>query len=163
MRHWGEHHPSANDMAELDFSEAPGADRSGVSVGDDFIKALVDEHSLGARNSEGMYEIKDLDVNLSKASDEAIDGALRNLSLGKEPSTSTSNSTLSSLSGLFSRLTGAKVLTEKDLAPVLAGMKEHLMKKNVAKDIADKICEGVGESLVGRRIGGFEGMNRHLT
>ncbi|KAJ7752715.1 hypothetical protein B0H14DRAFT_3512847 [Mycena olivaceomarginata] len=43
------------------------------------------------------------------------------------------------LGSLFSRLTGSKVLTEKDLKPVLEGMKQHLMQKNVAMDIADKI------------------------
>ena len=50
------------------------------------------------------------------------------------------------------------MLTEEDLKPVLEGMKQHLMKKNVAKEIAEKVCEGVGESLVGKKVGGFQSM-----
>ena len=53
-------------------------------------------------------------------------------------------------------MTGSKVLTESDLKPVLEGMKQHLMKKNVAKEIAEKICEGVGEGLIGKKVGGFQ-------
>lgn len=39
---------------------------------------------------------------------------------------------------------------------MLEAMKQHLMKKNVAKDIAEKVCEGVGEGLVGRKVGGWQ-------
>jgi hypothetical protein len=35
-------------------------------------------------------------------------------------------------------------------------MKQHLMKKNVAKDISEKVCEGVGEGLVGKKVGSFQ-------
>ncbi|KIP09560.1 hypothetical protein PHLGIDRAFT_311154 [Phlebiopsis gigantea 11061_1 CR5-6] len=52
-----------------------------------------------------------------------------------------------------------KTLTQADLAPVLEGMKQHLMKKNVAKEISEKVVEGVGEDLVGRRISGWGGTN----
>lgn len=38
------------------------------------------------------------------------------------------------------------MLTEQDFRPVLEGMKLHLMKTNVAMEIAHKICEGVGGS-----------------
>ena len=70
--------------------------------------------------------------------------------------TSTATGSLGALGSIFARLTGSKVLTEQDLKPVLEAMKQHLMKKNVAKDIAEKVCEGVGESLVGKKVGGFQ-------
>jgi signal recognition particle receptor subunit alpha len=54
------------------------------------------------------------------------------------------------------------VLTEADLKPVLDGMKQHLMKKNVAKEIADRVCEGVGESLIGKKVGSFQSELHHL-
>lgn len=41
---------------------------------------------------------------------------------------------------------------------MLEAMKQHLMKKNVAKDIAEKVCEGVGEGLVGKKVGGWQSM-----
>lgn len=160
MRKWGDSNPTAGDMAELDFSEAAPEGSKGLSVGPDFLKNLVDEHSRGSVSKDGLYEIKDLDINLgSDAADDAINEAFSRASSGaggksSEASSSTNYSSFG-LGGLFARLTGSKVLTKEDLAPVLAGMKDHLMKKNVAVDIADKICEGVGDSLIGKRIGGF--------
>jgi signal recognition particle receptor subunit alpha len=68
----------------------------------------------------------------------------------------TAATSLGTIGSLFARLTGSKVLTEADLKPVLEGMKQHLMKKNVAMDIAEKVCEGVGETLVGQKVGGFQ-------
>ncbi|KAG8933751.1 hypothetical protein FRC01_007218 [Tulasnella sp. 417] len=169
MRKWGETNPTADDMAQLDFSEDKPED-SGKSVDSAFLKTLVDEHSRGARTKDGLYEIKDLDLNLgaadTSAADSAIDDVFNRTAAGKaalaEPSTSTAASTLSAFTGLFARITGSKPLSKEDLAPILAGMKEHLMKKNVAVDIADKICEGVGDNLVGKRVGGFGGIKAHV-
>ncbi len=67
-----------------------------------------------------------------------------------------SKSSMGALGTMFARLTGGKVLAKEDLEPVLSAMKDHLMKKNVAKEIADKICDGVGRTLIGKRIGGFQ-------
>lgn len=164
MRKWGDTNPTADDMAQLDFSEDKPSD-SGKSVDSAFLKSLVDEHSRGARTKDGLYEIKDLDMNLGTldkaAADSAIDDVFNRTAAGKaalaEPSTSTAASTLSAFTGLFSRITGSKPLSKEELAPILSGMKDHLMKKNVAVDIANKICEGVGDSLVGKRVGGFGG------
>ncbi|CAG8724777.1 619_t:CDS:2, partial [Acaulospora morrowiae] len=39
-------------------------------------------------------------------------------------------------------------ITEQDLAPVLAKMKEHLIKKNVAADISTHLCDSVARNLV---------------
>lgn len=163
MRKWGESNPTADDMAQLDFSEAKSADDKALDPA--FLSSLVDEHSRGARTKDGFYEIKDLDLDLGSlnkdAADSAIDAAFNRSAAGRaalaEPSSSTAASTFSAFTGMFARITGSKPLSKEDLAPILAGMKDHLMKKNVAVDIANKICEGVGDSLVGKRVGGFGG------
>ena len=94
-----------------------------------------------------MYQVKDWEFTKENGHDVLADVV--------KPLDKNSNSS-SLITSLFSRLTGSQVLTEADLQPVLEGMKQHLMKKNVAKEIAEKVCEGVGESLVGKKIGGFE-------
>jgi len=134
-------------MASLDFSiDKPDSNKNDHLSHD--LQSLVDAASLGTRTKDGLYEVKDWDFN----SNHAITRALQN-EVAKQPSGS-----LGTLSSLFSRLTGSKALTEQDLKPVLEGMKQHLMKKNVAMEIADKVCEGVGESLVGKKVGGFQSM-----
>lgn len=83
----------------------------------------------------------------------ATAGDLSDLSIAETKSKSGS-----ALSILFSRFTGTKILSKQDLEPVLAEMEKHLMSKNVAKDIAEKICEGVGAALVGKKLGGMTSM-----
>ncbi|KAF8136090.1 SRP54-type protein [Boletus edulis] len=152
-RKWGDETPTESDMASLDFSLDKSD--SGANVRPTFdLQSLVDETSLGTRTKDGLYEVKDWDFG--PENDETNDVIAR--ALGSD-APKQSGSSLGSLGSLFARLTGSKILTENDLKPVLEGMKEHLMKKNVAKEIADKVCEGVGESLVGKKVGGFQTTN----
>jgi signal recognition particle receptor subunit alpha len=138
-------------MASLDFSseKSNSVDRQ---TGSHDLRVLIDQSSLGTRTVGGLYEVKDWEFSKREEVDDLITSALRP-TVDKEVAPSGS---LGVLGSLFARLTGSKVLTPQDLKPVLEGMKQHLMKKNVAKEIADKVCEGVGESLVGKKIGGFQ-------
>ena len=154
QRKWGTEAPTESDMASLDFSSDKPTEAESHAGSLD-LQALVDQGSLGTRTN-GLYEVKDWEFD-KKASD-AQDAVSQVLNTNKSPSKSQPPSSLGALGSIFARLTGAKTLTEEDLKPVLEGMKQHLMKKNVAKEIADKVCEGVGESLVGKKVGGFQSM-----
>ncbi|KAF9453296.1 signal recognition particle binding protein [Macrolepiota fuliginosa MF-IS2] len=143
-RTWGDSQPTETDMDALDYSVDKPAD--GDAGNTDDLQALVDQSSLGSRNRDGMYEVKDWEFTNSN-------DILANVI---KPLDKNSSSSMGTLGSLFARLTGSKVLTEADLKPVLEGMQQHLMKKNVAKEISEKVCEGVGESLVGKKVGGFE-------
>ncbi|KAF8078117.1 SRP54-type protein [Lyophyllum atratum] len=154
QRKWGDQPVTESDMASLDFSLDKNDGSSG-SMGSHDLQALVDQSSLGMRTRDGLYEVKDWQFSKDEEADKFIATALR--PGGTKDTASTSS--LGALGSLFARLTGSKVLSEQDLKPVLEGMKQHLMKKNVAKEIADKVCEGVGESLVGKKVGGFQTTN----
>lgn len=160
MRKWDDGNPNAGDMAELNYSVDTGENAAPSAVSPEFLKNLVDEHSKGTRTQDGMYEIKDLDFNIGgkgeDSADAAINRALSRAGVGKAgEDAQASSSSFGGIGGLFSRLTGSKVLTHQDLAPVISAMKDHLMKKNVAKEIAEKVCEGVEDNLKGKKIGGF--------
>ncbi|KAH9079181.1 P-loop containing nucleoside triphosphate hydrolase protein [Lactarius deliciosus] len=155
LRKWGDELPSESEMASLDFSYEKSSDVGERPASSD-LRALVDEASLGSRTRDGLYEVKDWEFANGGTADDVIAKALSG-SLGKE--SKPAQSSLGALGSLFARFTGTKVLSEDDLKPVLEGMKQHLMKKNVAKDIAEKVCEGVGQSLVGKKVGGFQTTN----
>jgi signal recognition particle receptor subunit alpha len=138
-------------MASLDFS-SDKFDSANGDLGSHDLHGLVDHSSLGNRNRDGLYEVKDWEFSKDNDTDHVIASALK----PTETKTASTSGSLGALGSLFSRLTGSKVLNEADLKPVLEGMKQHLMKKNVAMEIADKVCEGVGESLVGKKVGGFQ-------
>ena len=50
---------------------------------------------------------------------------------------------------------GKAALSRDDVAPMLEALKLNLLKKNVASDIADKLCDSVARSLEGRRLASF--------
>ena len=57
----------------------------------------------------------------------------------------------------FKALTGGKVISREAMAATLDKMKEHLMTKNVAAEIAEKLCDSVAAKLEGKVIGTFSG------
>jgi signal recognition particle receptor subunit alpha len=142
-------------MASLDFSYEKLSDLDARPASND-LQGLVDEASLGIRNKDGLYEVRDLEFANAETADDAI---ARALSASPDKEDKPAQGSLGALGSLFARFTGSKVLSEDDLNPVLEGMKQHLMKKNVAKEIAEKVCEGVGKSLVGKKVGGFQTTN----
>lgn len=120
------------------------------------LQSLVDETSLGSRTKDGLYEVKDWEFDIDHTVSEA-------LKVNEVQPASASASSLGTLGSFFSRLTGSKILGDEDLKPVLDAMKQHLMKKNVAMEIADKVCEGVGEGLIGKKVGGFQSKTAPFT
>ncbi|TFL07003.1 SRP54-type protein [Pterulicium gracile] len=143
-RHWGDQPVTEADMKDLDYSGDQPLNLDAVSHD---IQSLVDEASLGTRTTDGMYEVKDWTF--------AGQGDV----LSKIAGPVTDTGSMGRLSSMFARLTGSKVLTDKDLKPVLDAMKQHLMSKNVAMNISEKICEGVAEGLVGKKVGSFQTTN----
>jgi signal recognition particle receptor subunit alpha len=137
-------------MASLDFSYVDVQSPSAPAKPAD-LTALVDQSSLGVVK-DGIYEVKDWEF----ASTSDLSASVLTQALTQERAKQAAGSSFGVLGNMFARLTGSKVLAEEDLKPVLDSMKQHLMKKNVAKEIADKVCEGVSNSLVGKKLGNFQ-------
>jgi len=156
-RKWGNEAPTDAEMASLDYSFADeqsaskGANRRDASTLD--VQALVDKGSLGTRATDGSYEVKDWDFG---GSANGLEDDFVSRTLRQQDDPKATSSSLGALGSIFARLTGSKILSEKDLKPVLESMKQHLMKKNVAMEISEKVCEGVGEGLIGKKVGGFQ-------
>lgn len=62
----------------------------------------------------------------------------------------------SGLLSYFKGFVGGKTLTRADLHWALEKMRDHLISKNVAADIAYKLCDSVATSLEGKSIGTFD-------
>jgi len=61
-----------------------------------------------------------------------------------------------SMFSMFKSLVGSKSLKREDMLPVLEKLKDHLITKNVAADIAQKLCDSVGTKLEGKMLGTFD-------
>jgi signal recognition particle receptor subunit alpha len=137
---------------QLDYSastvstphEQTALDRSGAVE-------RVDQSSWGSKTGKGQFVLKDLDdqVNSILASADAKKG-------DSAAATGFVGSSLSAIGGLFRNVVGGKTLTKEDLEKAMKGMEDHLLKKNVAREAAVRLCEGVERELIGVKTGSFE-------
>lgn len=180
MRKWdnSEQQPmSEAELAQLDFSgdqDRGDTPDSSVPQTPIDVESLVSTSAMGQVGKDGLYEVADWDTG-RKAED--LSGALPSeeeilargslnksfSSLGiKDNEEKVETKPAGKLSSLFARFSGSKVLNEEDLKPILAEMEKHLMSKNVAKEIAEKMCETVGLALRGKKVGGFSSIKSEV-
>jgi signal recognition particle receptor subunit alpha len=91
---------------------------------------------------------------LPDATDLAVDDKAGEDMVGKSAVVADDGTTSwsSSVTGLMQQLTGNKQLTASDLEKPLLQMEELLTTKNVAQDIAHKLCQAVQAKLVGKKL-----------
>ena len=140
------------DGITLDYSASP---QNGIlpddnGAGHPVMESTGAEHS-GTRTSRGQYVLKDLDDEVR-----SILGANEKSSKSTASAAGVVGSSLGAISGLFRNVIGGKVLTKADLDKPMRGMEEHLLKKNVAREAAVRLCEGVERALIGVKTGSFE-------
>jgi len=68
---------------------------------------------------------------------------------------SATKGTLGGMFGMLKGLVGSKSLSREDMESVLDKMRDHLIAKNVAADIAVQLCESVANKLEGKVMGTF--------
>lgn len=112
----------------------------------------IDVKSSGKRDVRGQFLLKDLDSEVHSILDGAKEQKLQSVSQGG----GVIGSSLGAISGLFRNVIGGKTLTKNDLEKPLKGMEEHLLNKNVAREAAVRLCEGVERELMGLKTGSFE-------
>jgi len=146
MRKW-----DADGMADddndvnLDYSSQPA--ENGISGGK--IEA-VESESWGRRTATGEFMLKDIG--------EEIDAILDSEGVKQSNSGAASGivgSSLGAIGGLFRNVVGGKTLTNEDLDKPLKGMEDHLLKKNVAREAAVRLCQSVEQDLVGTKTSNF--------
>jgi signal recognition particle receptor subunit alpha len=140
----------------LDYSVHANDATSGEDEGKERPGAMekVDQGSWGSKTGKGQFVLKDLDdkVNTILASADAKKGDFATASTGIV------GSSISALGGLFRNVVGGKTLTKEDLDKAMKGMEDHLLRKNVAREAAIRLCEGVERELIGVKTGNFESM-----
>lgn len=130
----------ATSDGETDSSLLPGA------------MEAVDQESWGSRTGKGQFVLKDLDDQVHSILSSAD---LKKADTSAAPS-GIVGSSITAISGLFRNVVGGKTLTKADLDKAMKGMEDHLLKKNVAREAAIRLCEGVERELIGVKTGSFE-------
>ncbi|KAG5951441.1 hypothetical protein E4U53_003096 [Claviceps sorghi] len=123
----------------------------------------VDASTWG-NTTKGKFVLKDLgdEVQSLLASAEADKAAAAAAAAKSHAKKGLLGSGVNAISGLFRNVVGGKTLTQEDLDKAIKGMEEHLLRKNVAREAAIRLCEGVEKELVGVKTGSFEGINTRI-
>jgi signal recognition particle receptor subunit alpha len=79
---------------------------------------------------------------------------------GQFAANKSSTKATSGLWASLSSLVGQKQLSTSDIEPVIANMRDHLIGKNVASEVANKLCQSVAARLVGKVLGTFSSVHR---
>lgn len=120
----------------------------------------VDQASWGVKTKEGHVVLRDL-------GDEVHSILQRKAEAENEKQTTNAPSGvmgtgLSAISGLFRNIVGGKTLAKDDLAKPLKVMEDHLIEKNVAREAAIRLCQGVEQELIGKKTASFQTVDSAL-
>ena len=146
-----------DDGANLDYS-AIGDDLNGDALTKSPPPEAIDSTTVGIKNKKGQFVLKDLD-------DDEVDDLLKSAGTsnsGVNGASANSGSRFGAISGYFRNVVGGKTLTKDDLDKPLKAMEEHLINKNVARDAAIRLCEGVKTEMVGKKTAAFESIDTAL-
>ncbi|TID16022.1 P-loop containing nucleoside triphosphate hydrolase protein [Venturia nashicola] len=133
-----------DDGTTLDYSApATESDRAATTVDS------TGQETWGTRTKTGQYMPKDID--------EQMGAILASAKSGKDSSETSGivGSSLGAVSGLFRNFVGGKTLTKEDLAKPMKGIEDHLLKKNVAREAAVRLCDSVERDLIGMKTSSF--------
>jgi signal recognition particle receptor subunit alpha len=147
-----------DDGVQLDYSAKGLTSDSEAELGRSTALEEVDDATWGSR-SKGKFILKDLG--------DEVHSILASAEQSKTTTTTSSSgglvgSSLKTIGGLFRNVVGGKTLTKEDLDKAMKGMEEHLLKKNVAREAAVRLCEGVEQELIGVKTGSFESTNARI-
>ncbi|KTW28154.1 hypothetical protein T552_02013 [Pneumocystis carinii B80] len=139
MRKWENHYIVDGDCEDdaLDYSVEP--ENSSYSNQNDMLD--IAKENLSSKNGK-VFIIKEIDDDNDETNGENDKKELHIWVLN-----------------IFTNLVKKRVLSLDDINPALTKMKELLLKKNIAKEVVDNICESVQNNLIGKNIGTFQSIH----
>lgn len=142
----------------LDFSDekAKGATEPSTAANND---EPINSQKYADQDLKGKMkgELKGIDVDDDDDDDSEKEIATKKSSVKvKNGSAAASSSSSFGFLSSLKNLVGGKVLTKETIEPIMEKMQEHLVAKNVAAEIANKLCDSVAANLEGKQIGTFE-------
>ncbi|KAK6607613.1 SRP54-type protein [Botrytis cinerea] len=142
----------ADGMADEDTTSGEDEARPGGVEG-------VEQTSWGSKTGKGQFVLKDLEDEVHSI----LDSANAKKAESSAPAAGLVGSSFSAIGGLFRNVVGGKTLTKEDLDKAMKGMEDHLLRKNVAREAAMRLCEGVERELIGVKTGNFESVQTRIA
>ncbi|KAL9080334.1 MAG: hypothetical protein Q9157_000862 [Trypethelium eluteriae] len=143
----------------LDYSASAG---SSVDAHPGGTIEEVSQESWGRRTKRGEFVLRDIDDEMDSILSSAQAEKVANAQKSASASTGLFGSATASLSTLFHNVVGGHTLSPSDLQKPLQQMEAHLLRKNVAREAAVRLCESVSRDLVGAQTRTFESVDARL-
>lgn len=148
-----------DDGTVLDYSKQEDDTNEPVETQRPGAMEAVDSQTWGSTTGKGQFVLKDLGDQvhsiLSSADAKKADAT--------PAATGLMGTGLSAISSLFRNVVGGKTLTKEELDKAMKGMEDHLLKKNVAREAAIRLCEGVERELIGVTTASFESIQARIS
>ena len=145
-----------DDGTNLDYSATSGVENSGDEDVRPPPTELISALDVGNKTKSGQFVLKDLDDEVSDILKSQETSNLNGSSTGVV------GSGFGAISGYFRSIVGGKTITKQDLQKPLKAMEDHLIEKNVAREAAVRLCEGVEKEMLGKKTGTFESIDKAL-
>ncbi|KAJ2904907.1 Signal recognition particle receptor subunit alpha-like protein [Zalerion maritima] len=156
--------------AKLDYSDNPSDAETKAHLN----AALegLDASQMGARNTDGRFALKELDDEdsvrnqansiLKEAKEKKAAKEAKEVESQAAATSGLLGAGMNYFGGMFKNVVGGKELTKDDLSKAMKSMEDHLLKKNVAREAAVRVCDAVKKDLVGTKTATFEGVNAKI-
>ncbi|CAK7229508.1 hypothetical protein SCUCBS95973_007246 [Sporothrix curviconia] len=170
-RKWGaDGQAEEDDEIQLDYSivDLPKNGKDGADAADTANRPAleqVDASTWGKTAKGGKFVLKDLDDEVHSIlanADASSASAKASAASAAAGGGGLLGSGLNTIGGLFRNVVGGKTLTKEDLDKAMKGMEDHLLRKNVAREAAVRLCESVEAELLGTKTGSFESTNARV-
>lgn len=135
---------SGSNPDEFDFSKKPSNNNN--TEGESNVNTASISKNVASTLSPEELETK-LEMTDSESSDDEEE-----LNVEDDAAIANRVSKSSYFGSIWKSISYNKTLTLEDLKPVLDQLRDHLTTKNVAAEIAEKLCESVGAKLEGQNI-----------
>uniref|UniRef100_A0A4W5PXD0 SRP receptor subunit alpha n=1 Tax=Hucho hucho TaxID=62062 RepID=A0A4W5PXD0_9TELE len=137
---------------ELDYSQSNG--NGAHAAGDQGLDAQADP---GMQLSSMKGDLLAVDYESSEGDEEEEEGedAVERVVVVDTSKKIPKKGAIGGMFGMLKGLVGSKSLSQEDMEPVLEKMRDHLIAKNVAAEIASQLCDSVAKKLEGKVMGTF--------
>ncbi|XP_022109366.1 signal recognition particle receptor subunit alpha-like [Acanthaster planci] len=140
---------TVKDMPSLDYSAKNDTDGSGEGVNGNKQLPLDEQMAMVGSMAGDLQNIDESSGDEVEEEEEEVEEPQKAKVTNEKPSKSSGFGVFN----MFRGLVGSKSLTKEDMAPAMNKMQDHLTAKNVARDIAEKLCDSVSTKLEGKVMG----------
>lgn len=161
---------TGDDDSSVKLDQSDYASEKESTAGSATIESF-DASEMGTIDRDGRFVLKDLDDEdvMRSQANKILRAAAKKKAAEKESKNAEEMKSkgflgagMNYLTGMFKNVVGSKELSKAELETSIKKLEDHLLKKNVAREAAVRLCEAVEKDLIGTKTATFEGVDTKI-